>query len=420
MATTPTVSTFDAVDVQRVLFADHHEFRDLGTNMALFSKGKHQLYNQGTEYYAADGSNRFLTINSSAGDAVVSAPSGKFVVSTGSGNVTLDTLSVYAVGDTQYLDTSLSNFVFNKPFNVSSDFNITGNQITYGSTFTQNVNIWRDVDVNSFNRIGYAFNINSNGQMELLQYRRDSNNVATTNRVAIYGMNLNTPPASDSAYDAFDFISTTNGRSSSSNGGAGGFPALGTAVLKKGLPATQVSNYLLDVLFDSNNPSHRYGIHVIDGSAMRLFAADGTSLALSFATGSNTFTDVARFSNGRMDLTGDLHLAGSVVGFDTLSDERLKEHWVPMTSNLHRVCKLKPVEFDWRVDVFNAAKRGTHDVRLIAQEVEQVVPEATTDFITGDLKYKCVKYDKLVPLLIGAIQELQSRLEQVEGFTGAK
>ena len=56
-------------------------------------------------------------------------------------------------------------------------------------------------------------------------------------------------------------------------------------------------------------------------------------------------------------------------------------------------------EFDW------IAKKGIHeneghDIGVIAQEVEKVIPEIVQ---TRDSGYKAVKYEKIVPLLIESI-----------------
>jgi hypothetical protein len=43
-----------------------------------------------------------------------------------------------------------------------------------------------------------------------------------------------------------------------------------------------------------------------------------------------------------------------------------------------------------------------HDVGVIAQENEKVLPNAVT---TRDSGYKAVNYEKIIPLLIGAIKD---------------
>ena len=54
-----------------------------------------------------------------------------------------------------------------------------------------------------------------------------------------------------------------------------------------------------------------------------------------------------------------------------------------------------------------------HDVGVIAQEVEKVLPEVVQ---TRDDGYKAVKYDKLVPLLINAINELKAEIEELKSI----
>jgi len=52
-----------------------------------------------------------------------------------------------------------------------------------------------------------------------------------------------------------------------------------------------------------------------------------------------------------------------------------------------------------------------HDVGVIAQEVEKVLPELVT---TRDNGYKAVKYDKLTAVLIQAVKELSERVKILE------
>ena len=49
-----------------------------------------------------------------------------------------------------------------------------------------------------------------------------------------------------------------------------------------------------------------------------------------------------------------------------------------------------------------------HEVGVIAQEVEAIVPEVVTERKNG---YKAVKYEKIVPLLIEAVKELSNRIK---------
>jgi len=74
------------------------------------------------------------------------------------------------------------------------------------------------------------------------------------------------------------------------------------------------------------------------------------------------------------------------------SDSRLKDNIIPITNSLDKVKSLRGVEFDWNSGV----NEGTHDVGLIAQDVEAVLPEAVT---TQEDGYKNLAYTKVIPLL---------------------
>jgi len=88
----------------------------------------------------------------------------------------------------------------------------------------------------------------------------------------------------------------------------------------------------------------------------------------------------------------------------------------PLGSALDKVDQLTGYGFDWREgDAVQPHKRGETDVGLIAQEVQGVLPEAVKTFSGGHSKgYKSVAYDKLVPLLVEAIKDLRSQVNQLQ------
>jgi len=93
------------------------------------------------------------------------------------------------------------------------------------------------------------------------------------------------------------------------------------------------------------------------------------------------------------------------------SDLRLKENVREIKDALEKVDQISGNEFDWK-------KSGEHDVGVIAQEVQHVVPEAVADRGDG---YLAVNYFKLIPLLVQAVKELQAdnfalqaRVEELE------
>ena len=113
---------------------------------------------------------------------------------------------------------------------------------------------------------------------------------------------------------------------------------------------------------------------------------------------------------------GEIRATNEVTAYYS-SDARLKENVTVLPDALAKVLALRGVEFDWTQDTIDA--RGgedgffvrKHDVGVIAQEVEAVLPEVVADREDGT---KAVKYEKMIPLLIEAIKELKAELDEVK------
>ena len=92
------------------------------------------------------------------------------------------------------------------------------------------------------------------------------------------------------------------------------------------------------------------------------------------------------------------------------SDKRLKNNIKTIESPLEKLDKINGVEFDW-IPKEGIHENEGHDVGVIAQEVEKVIPEIVQ---TRDNGYKAVKYEKIVPLLIESIKELKAEIEELK------
>jgi len=134
----------------------------------------------------------------------------------------------------------------------------------------------------------------------------------------------------------------------------------------------------------------------------------------------NTHTDFYVNGNNefRMEADGDFHADGDVIAASTTvaSDKRLKTDIVQLEGNLDNVMSLEPVRFDWKL------KNKGEDIGLIAQDVQRIVPEVvkeveaigkTKKFLKDDTMLT-VDYSKLVPVLVGAIQELKAEIDDLK------
>jgi len=96
------------------------------------------------------------------------------------------------------------------------------------------------------------------------------------------------------------------------------------------------------------------------------------------------------------------------------SDIRWKKDITPLsvTSSLAKVMQLNPVSFDWRTNEFpNMHFSSSTQLGFIAQDVEKIIPEVV---ITDNNGYKGLSYERITPILTGAIQEQQKQIEELK------
>ena len=140
---------------------------------------------------------------------------------------------------------------------------------------------------------------------------------------------------------------------------------------------------------------------------------DHTKFNKSTSTGTYSFYN----SSGelvRIASNGDLHADGDVIAYSaTISDQRLKDDVETIETALDKVGNLRGVTYTW-----NAGSRaGQRDYGVIAQEVEQVIPEIVREkemaLIDGET-YKTVDYEKLTAVLIEAVKELKAEVDALK------
>lgn len=92
----------------------------------------------------------------------------------------------------------------------------------------------------------------------------------------------------------------------------------------------------------------------------------------------------------------------TAAGFTVSSSEKIKENITPLTINdVDRVLKLIPVSYDYKID--SPVKPGQSDVGLIAEQVQQHVPELVVTDSNGNLS---VDYSKLSVFLLLVLKKL--------------
>lgn len=119
-----------------------------------------------------------------------------------------------------------------------------------------------------------------------------------------------------------------------------------------------------------------------------------------------------------------LDVRGTIGNNTTLyhSDRRWKKYITKLDGSLDRVLKLQGVQYKWRQQEFPDMNfPDGYQIGLIAQDVEQVIPEVVNESADG---YKSIDYAKLVSVLIESIKEQQEQIEtlskRIEELEGTK
>jgi hypothetical protein len=137
------------------------------------------------------------------------------------------------------------------------------------------------------------------------------------------------------------------------------------------------------------------------------------STANALNTGNNYQMNSLGVGTAGSGTAGEIRATNNVTAYYS-SDSRLKENIKPIENALAKVKLINGVTYDWTEDFIEShgGEDGyfirKHDVGVIAQEVEAVMPEIVVDRDDG---YKAVKYERMVALLIEAVKELSAEIE---------
>ena len=115
---------------------------------------------------------------------------------------------------------------------------------------------------------------------------------------------------------------------------------------------------------------------------------------------------------GASGTAGEIRATNNITAY--YSDERLKDFENTITNALEKVKQLNGYYFQENEKARELGfKNSRLQVGVSAQEVQKVLPEVVTE-APIDKQYLTVWYDKLIPLLIEAIKELEERVKKLE------
>ena len=113
--------------------------------------------------------------------------------------------------------------------------------------------------------------------------------------------------------------------------------------------------------------------------------------------------------SGATNIGGALNVDGDITAFAS-SDVSLKENITPISNAVDKVRSISGNTFTWNEKSVYNGQEGTG---IIAQAIEALELPGVTE--TRQDGTKAVRYDRLVPLLIEAIKELDGKIKSLEG-----
>jgi hypothetical protein len=192
-----------------------------------------------------------------------------------------------------------------------------------------------------------------------------------------------------------------------------------------GLSTSGGSGFLL-----IGNSSNTFTAATLTGTTNRITVTNGSgSITISapqdIATTSNPQFGSLGIGTAASGTAGEIRATNQITSY--YSDERLKEDIVEIQDALEKVMSLRGVTYKPNSIAESLGYKKQNEVGVIAQDVEKVLPEAVkpapfdimlfenTEISKSGQNYKTVQYEKLVPLLIEAIKELNKEVQQLKG-----
>lgn len=200
-------------------------------------------------------------------------------------------------------------------------------------------------------------------------------------------------------------IDNYSGSSGSIAGGSGILcrSARGTSAAKSAVRSDDFVAYHAGRAWNGTDFSDNAGALAIRCSQNWSSTAQGTKI--EFWTTPNDTTQITR--KVIIDHNGDLSTTGDIIAFNT-SDIALKTDIEPLTDALAKITRLDGIQFKWNKSV---GKDNDRSVGVIAQQVNEVLPEAVKQKDSGFLG---VDYTQLIPLLIEAVKDLKSQVDELK------
>ncbi|MGD0214656.1 MAG: tail fiber domain-containing protein [Terriglobales bacterium] len=144
---------------------------------------------------------------------------------------------------------------------------------------------------------------------------------------------------------------------------------------------------------------NQYGIDIFTDFARRISIEQHGNVGIGTTSPDNLLT-----VNGTADKPG----GGS---WGTYSDGRLKNLNGTYSSGLSQILRINPIRYRYRADNAMGIRDTDEHIGVVAQEVQQVIPEAVTENSKG---YLLVNNDPIIWSMLNAIKEQQEEIRALK------
>ena len=336
------------------------------------------------------------------------------------GGAQIDNIQIGVSGNNE-IDTSTGNLTIDSAggkTTIDDHFAVTG-----VSTFTGNIDADGDLDVDGTTNLdttNVVGTLTVTGQVDIDEIRIDGDTISNT--VSNQPVIIEANGTGDIELKNSDVTINNNTPSSSTTEGAlvvtGGVGIGGKLYVGNNIEAG--AHTVTAATFSGNLSGNATSADTVDTTATDstsnhfLIFADSSS-----TTAGETMRVCSSFylkPNTSSPGDADLFVRGDITAFaGAASDDRLKTNREVIPNALEKVLSLSGFTFTWNE---KAVELGfvpeVSQVGVSAQQVQSVLPEAVKQQELDGEEILTVKYEKLVPILIEAIKELNAKVEALE------
>lgn len=154
-----------------------------------------------------------------------------------------------------------------------------------------------------------------------------------------------------------------------------------------------------------------YHLNELDYNNILSTRTQNSTFTITNGKASTSITSGALVVTGGTGISGELYVGNDITAWAS-SDKNLKDDIIKIDNALEKIDKIGGYNFNWNTKALEMyPERSIQDVGVIAQEIQEVIPEAV---IERDNGYLAVQYDKIIPLLIESIKALKAEIEELK------